>query len=54
MLDAVFEALFFILDITGKVAGTESKSVFIRILGIIFWLFVIAGIVCLFIKWFSA
>jgi hypothetical protein len=49
MFDSIFEALFSILDITGTHAGPESKSIFIRILGIIVWAMLLIGIVLLII-----
>ena len=51
MLDSIFEAIFSILDISGTVAGTENKSPFFKILGIIVWLVVLAGVVWLIILW---
>lgn len=53
MLDNIFQAIFSIIDITGTVAGTDNKSLFLKIVGVAVWIFVLVGIVWLFVNWFS-
>jgi hypothetical protein len=53
MLDDIFQAIFSIIDITGTVAGTENKSLFLKIIGVAVWIFVLVGIVWMFVNLLS-
>ena len=52
MLDDIFKALLSIVDVTGTAAGTENKSIFFKVIGCAIWLFVLAGIIGMFVNWF--
>ena len=52
MLDDLFQVIFSIIDITGTVAGTENKSLILKVIGIVVWILVLVGVVWLFVIWF--
>ena len=52
MLDDIFKTLLSIVDVTGTVAGTENKSILFKVIGYAVWLFVLAGIIGMFLGWF--
>ena len=51
MLDDIFNAILSIVDVTGTVAGSENKSIVLKIIGFAVWIFILAGIIGLFVYW---
>ena len=50
MLDEIFKTLLSIVDVTWTVAGTENKSILFKVIGYAVWLFVLAGIIGMFLQ----